>query len=38
VEVTWGDQSFEEMLFGAYLMRVLKKEELPTYKTLVTKN
>jgi hypothetical protein len=38
VEVTWGDQSFEEMLFGAYLMRVLKEEELPTYKTLVTKN
>ena len=38
VEVTWGDQSFEEMLFGAYLMRVLKEEELPAYKTLVTKN
>ena len=38
VEVTWGDQSFEEMLFGAYLMRVLKEEELPTYKTLVTRN
>ena len=38
VEVTWGDQSFEEMLFGAYLMRVLKEEELPIYKTLVTKN
>ena len=38
VEVTWGDQSFEEMLFGAYLMRVLKEEELPAYKTLVTNN
>jgi len=38
VEVTWGDQSFEEMLFGAYLMRDLKEEELPAYKTLVTKN
>ena len=38
VEVTWGDQSFEEMLFGAYLMRVLKEEELPAYKTLITKN
>lgn len=38
VEVTWGDQSFEEMLFGAYLMRVLKEEELPAYEILVTKN
>ena len=27
VEVTWGDQSFEEMLFGAYLMRYLAEGE-----------
>ena len=28
IEVTWGDQSFEEMLFGAYMMRVLQEEEI----------
>ena len=28
VEVTWGDQSFEEMLFGAVLMRMATEEEV----------
>ena len=33
VEVTWGDQSFEEMLFGAYLMRYLEEgEEMDSYQ------
>ena len=27
VDVTWGDQSFEEMLFGAYIMRYLAEGE-----------
>ena len=38
IEVTWGDQSFEEMLFGAYMMRVLQEEEIPYYRNLVSKN
>ena len=27
IEVTWGEQSWEEMLFGAFLMRYLEPEE-----------
>lgn len=27
IEVTWGEQSWEEMLFGAFLMRTLDAEE-----------
>ena len=40
VEVTWGDQSFEEMLFGAYLMRYLEADEEldSSHRALLTKN
>ena len=40
VEVTWGDQSFEEMLFGAYLMRYLEEDEEinSDNRSLLTKN
>ncbi len=32
IEVTWGEQSFEEMLFGAVLMRFLSEEEIAEYE------
>ncbi|MCB1685731.1 MAG: hypothetical protein KDI31_14650 [Pseudomonadales bacterium] len=32
VEVTWGEQSWEEMLFGAVLMRFLSDEEVAEYE------
>jgi mono/diheme cytochrome c family protein len=32
VEVTWGEQSWEEMLFGAILMRFLDEEEVAALK------
>jgi peroxiredoxin len=32
IEVTWGEQSFEEMLFGAVLMRILDDEEVAAMK------
>ena len=32
VEVTWGEQSWEEMLFGAVLMRFLSDEEVAKYE------
>ena len=32
IEVTWGEQSFEEMLFGAILMRFLDEEEVAELK------
>ena len=40
VDVTWGDQSFEEMLFGAYLMRYIGEDEEidSSLKLLVTNN
>ena len=28
IEVTWGEQSWEEMLFGAVLMRMATEEEV----------
>jgi len=35
-EVTWGDQSFEEMLFGAYMMRYIDKDnEDSSYEQLL---
>lgn len=33
VDVYWGDQSFEEMLFGAYMMRSLKDDEVEAIRT-----
>jgi hypothetical protein len=33
VDVYWGDQSFEEMLFGAYMMRHLKEDEVVSSQT-----
>ena len=33
IEVTWGQQSFEEMLFGNYLMRYLDEDEVAALKT-----
>jgi mono/diheme cytochrome c family protein len=32
IEVTWGEQSWEEMLFGAILMRFLDEEEVAELK------
>jgi hypothetical protein len=32
VDVTWGEQSWEEMLFGAVLMRFLDEEEVAAMK------
>ena len=32
VEVTWGEQSWEEMLFGAILMRFATEEEIVTHE------
>jgi len=32
IEVTWGEQSWEEMLFGAVLMRFLDEEEVAAYR------
>lgn len=32
IEVTWGEQSFEEMLFGAILMRFASEEEVAQYE------
>ena len=33
IDVTWGEQSWEEMLFGAYTMRFLTEEESQAEKT-----
>ena len=33
IEVTWGEQSWEEMLFGAYTMRFLTEEESAEQRT-----
>lgn len=33
IEVTWGEQSHEEMLFGAYTMRFLTEEESAAQRT-----
>ncbi len=33
IDVTWGEQSWEEMLFGAYTMRFLTEEESKAHKT-----
>ena len=32
IEVTWGEQSFEEMLFGAVLMRMATDEEIAQHE------
>ena len=32
IEVRWGEQSFEEMLFGAFMMRFLDEEEMAALK------
>jgi len=32
IDVTWGEQSWEEMLFGAVLMRFLDDEEVAALK------
>jgi len=32
IEVTWGEQSFEEMLFGAVLMRMATEEEVAAHE------
>jgi thiol-disulfide isomerase/thioredoxin len=32
IEVTWGEQSWEEMLFGAVLMRMATEEEVATHE------
>ncbi|MGI9324790.1 MAG: redoxin domain-containing protein [Pseudomonadales bacterium] len=34
IEVTWGEQSWEEMLFGAFLMRLLDEEEASQYRAV----
>lgn len=31
IEVTWGEQSWEEMLFGAFLMRFLSEDEFANF-------
>ena len=36
IEVTWGEQSWEEMLFGAYTMRFLTEEESAAQRTAQT--
>lgn len=33
IEVTWGEQSWEEMLFGAFLMRTLDADEARAMRT-----
>ncbi|MEQ9452878.1 MAG: redoxin domain-containing protein [Pseudomonadales bacterium] len=33
IDVTWGEQSWEEMLFGAYTMRFLTEEESKAQRT-----
>lgn len=33
IEVTWGEQSWEEMLFGAFLMRILDADEAEQMRT-----
>ena len=36
IEVRWGQQSFEEMLFGAFMMRFLDEEEVAALKATKT--
>ncbi|NOX52545.1 MAG: redoxin domain-containing protein [Gammaproteobacteria bacterium] len=36
IEVTWGEQSWEEMLFGAFTMRFLTEEEIEERRTAST--
>ena len=36
IEVRWGEQSFEEMLFGAFMIRLLDEEEVAALKADTT--
>lgn len=36
IEVTWGEQSWEEMLFGAFTLRFLTEEEIEERRTAST--
>ena len=38
IDVTWGEQSWEEMLFGAFLLRFLDEEEAAGYQTAGSEN
>ena len=38
IEVRWGQQSFEEMLFGAFMMRYLDEDEIAAVRADQTQN